>query len=323
MNSPIHPDEIRKLLGGYATGTLTPEEQQALFAAALDDQELFDALAREQSLHDLLRDPSARAHVLAAIDEKPSRWYQRFWRPLAIASAAAAGLVVAGVYLNRPAPKPELVAQVTQAPPPAPPPVVIPEPAAAPAAATARRQKIAAAAKPAEPATPASSVIDSKDARDVAAPAVSGAPPMALQKAEAMFATASTLGMKWTILRQRDGGDFVEVAADQLAAGDTVKLRLIPNEDGFLTIAEAGSTVVNAAPVRRQQPFESPTITSTQAARKLLTVQLARVAGPVRTMNGLLQQQSATDAQERSNYVLKTDSAPQEPVSIQIPLIFK
>ena len=44
---------IQKLLGGYATGTLTPEEQQLLFEAALSDQELFDALAREQSLRDL------------------------------------------------------------------------------------------------------------------------------------------------------------------------------------------------------------------------------------------------------------------------------
>ena len=41
----MSPEEIKKLLGGYATGTLTAEEQQALFAAALEDQELFDALA--------------------------------------------------------------------------------------------------------------------------------------------------------------------------------------------------------------------------------------------------------------------------------------
>ena len=48
-------EDIQKLLGGYATGTLTPEEQQALFSAALEDQELFDALAREQSLRDAAR----------------------------------------------------------------------------------------------------------------------------------------------------------------------------------------------------------------------------------------------------------------------------
>ena len=44
----MSPEDIKKLLGGYATGTLTTEEQQALFAAALEDQELFDSLAREQ-----------------------------------------------------------------------------------------------------------------------------------------------------------------------------------------------------------------------------------------------------------------------------------
>ena len=64
----MSPQDIKKLLGGYATGTLTAEEQQALFAAALEDQELFDALAREQSLRDLLRDPAARAELLSALD---------------------------------------------------------------------------------------------------------------------------------------------------------------------------------------------------------------------------------------------------------------
>jgi hypothetical protein len=64
-------EDIRKLLGGYATGTLTAEERQALFEAALDDQELFDALAKEQPLRDLLEDPAARAHLLAALDDGP------------------------------------------------------------------------------------------------------------------------------------------------------------------------------------------------------------------------------------------------------------
>jgi hypothetical protein len=39
-------EEIQKLIGGYATGSLTAGEQQALFEAALEDQELFDELAR-------------------------------------------------------------------------------------------------------------------------------------------------------------------------------------------------------------------------------------------------------------------------------------
>jgi hypothetical protein len=64
-------EDIRKLLGGYATGTLTAEERQALFEAALDDQELFDALTKEQPLRDLLEDPAARARLLAALDDSP------------------------------------------------------------------------------------------------------------------------------------------------------------------------------------------------------------------------------------------------------------
>ncbi len=87
-------EDIQKLLGGYATGTLTAEEQQALFAAALEDQELFDALARDQSLHDLLRDPAARAELLGALDgpaSHPSGWRQWLRRPL------VAGLATAGV----------------------------------------------------------------------------------------------------------------------------------------------------------------------------------------------------------------------------------
>jgi hypothetical protein len=67
-------EDIRKLLGGYATGTLTAEERQALFEAALDDQELFDALAKEQPLRELLEDPAARAHLLAALDDGPLPW---------------------------------------------------------------------------------------------------------------------------------------------------------------------------------------------------------------------------------------------------------
>jgi hypothetical protein len=90
----MSPEDIQKLLGGYATGTLTTEEQQALFAAALEDQELFDTLAREQSLRDLLRDPAARAELLSALDTpatRPVGFWQWLRRPV------VAGLATAGV----------------------------------------------------------------------------------------------------------------------------------------------------------------------------------------------------------------------------------
>ena len=65
--------EIRHLLGGYATGTLTDDERERLFAAALDDQALFDALAEEQPLKDLLDDPESRGYLLAELDDQPAQ----------------------------------------------------------------------------------------------------------------------------------------------------------------------------------------------------------------------------------------------------------
>lgn len=86
--------DLEKLLGGYATNTLTEAERKALFEAALHDQVLFDALADEQALKELLSDPTARRRILAALEEttvvatasssaKPNRigalveWFQR------------------------------------------------------------------------------------------------------------------------------------------------------------------------------------------------------------------------------------------------------
>ena len=113
-------DDIHKLLGGYATGTLTPEEQQALFEAALDDQELFDMLAREQPVHDLLRDPAARAHLLAALGERRLAWHERVerwvWGHAVGLAAVACFLVVAGyvAWQARDTGKPKLLVEMTQ-----------------------------------------------------------------------------------------------------------------------------------------------------------------------------------------------------------------
>jgi len=97
-------DQVRKLVGGYATGTLTPEERQALFEAALEDQELFDALAREQSLRDLLSDSAARAQLLAVLGDAPTTWRQRAARWMwghAVGLAAVACFLTVGGYVAR------------------------------------------------------------------------------------------------------------------------------------------------------------------------------------------------------------------------------
>jgi len=106
-------DEVQKLLGGYATGTLTPDERAALFEAALDDQDLFDQLAKEQPLQELLSDASVRAQLLTALEATPEPWYRRWaaWGLPALATAA----LVAGVAvwrLNQNHARPTEVAQI-------------------------------------------------------------------------------------------------------------------------------------------------------------------------------------------------------------------
>ena len=68
--------DIEKLLGGYATDTLTEEERKELFAAALRDQTLFNALADEHALKEVLDDPRARRLLIDALKKTTT---QRYW----------------------------------------------------------------------------------------------------------------------------------------------------------------------------------------------------------------------------------------------------
>ena len=92
----MNREEARKLLGGYATGTLTAAEREALFSAALEDQQLFDELMKEEPLREVLDDPALRSAVLAALEEEPVRRSWWSWRPL-VGAVAIAGLVLAAV----------------------------------------------------------------------------------------------------------------------------------------------------------------------------------------------------------------------------------
>src|SRR5690349_13239700 len=110
-------EEIEKLLGGYATGTLTPEERDALFAAALDDQQLFEALAREEPLRELLQDPVAKTRLLTALERKPEAGYWRWLRPAAWAiPAVGLAAVVVMLVVQRQAPRPVMIAQAPALP---------------------------------------------------------------------------------------------------------------------------------------------------------------------------------------------------------------
>ena len=155
----MSPEDIRKLLGGYATGTLTTEEQQALFAAALEDQELFDALAREQSLRDLLRDPAARAELLSALDTPAIRsvgLWQWLRRPMVagLATAGVAAVAIVAVWQGtrmasvKPSAQPVIVAELKH-PELSPAPSLPQPPPPAGRPATITRDKDAGAAAPA------------------------------------------------------------------------------------------------------------------------------------------------------------------------------
>ncbi len=124
MNPRLNPDEARKLLGGYATGTLTDSERETLMSAALEDQSLFDALAEEDELRELLQMPGAKTRLLAATREQPSAyWFGIPWltRPRALSFGGLAAVVAVTVAFlaqkpevqsQRPAP----VSEIAQAP---------------------------------------------------------------------------------------------------------------------------------------------------------------------------------------------------------------
>jgi len=92
--------DFTKLLGGFAADTLTPEEREMLFRAALQDQQLFNALADEQALKELLTDPAVRRRLLQSLSRQggagsSQSWVDWFARP---AGLAWAGGLAAGVF---------------------------------------------------------------------------------------------------------------------------------------------------------------------------------------------------------------------------------
>lgn len=94
--------DFETLLGGFAADTLTPEERTRLYTAALRDQQLFNALADEQALKELLADPAVRRRLLQALKQPgPSAadgalpWWAWFRKP---AGLALAGGLAAAVF---------------------------------------------------------------------------------------------------------------------------------------------------------------------------------------------------------------------------------
>lgn len=97
--------KLEHLLGGFAADTLTADEQQRLYAAALQDQQLFNALADEQALKALLADPVVRRRLLEAVRqpvtqaaEQTRSWWAWVRTPAGLAMTG--GLAVALIALT-------------------------------------------------------------------------------------------------------------------------------------------------------------------------------------------------------------------------------
>lgn len=207
-------DDILDLIGRYATGSLTAHEQKRLFDAALDDQELFEQLVREQDMKQLLDQPGARDRMIRAL-EPPKR--KTGWI-FGVAATVALSVALVTVLL-RPVPKPPEQVAVAKIPapteiaqpepktaaPPAPEPGATPPPARPPVAAPIRQPEAvreetrrADAAAP-KPVTPVSQPIDGEPLRDAVkkekdqATAAAPPPPPAVARASSSRVQVQTI----------------------------------------------------------------------------------------------------------------------------------
>lgn len=238
-------DQVRKLLGGYATNSLTESERAELFQAALNDQELFDALQQEEALKALLADPASRNQVQQALTRtEPSTplWRLRAWRWGALAGAVAATvLIVAVIRLNQ-TPRYE-VARVA---PPAPTmPADQPRPSISPPAEPKPKalRSRTESRKAVNSISTGSLSADSEQPQAAAAPPPPPAAPPAAAEAprlqafrEERFAPAGAL-LRYSVARRDGNGAYLATAADMpLAPGDAIRLNVFSAAEGHLSL---------------------------------------------------------------------------------------
>ncbi len=235
----MNRDEAQRLLSVYATGSLTEAERSALFAAALEDQELFDELAGEQALKEVLDEPGARQRLLAALEPAQHKaWWTRPWPWAAAAACLAVGVFV--VISQGPVrPPPQEIAQVMKSAEPAPPVAVVPS-----APEPARRKTLPVPAPPAvalqAPTEARKDAIAEVPPRQLADQSVGGAAVGAVQG----FAAGGRGGVGAEALRAR-----TEAAPVTLGFGFSYtvlvdgSLQITPAEPGYLTVI-AGDRVI-------------------------------------------------------------------------------
>lgn len=276
-------EEIEKLLGGYTTGTLTAEEREALFAAALEDQQLFDAMLREEPLREALEDPAARARLLAALDgspnggaETPQPWYYRDVHPGMIAAVAATIVLVTlavkfwpvrtvppiNVVARGDMPLPTKSSLPSKLPPFRPgeviadnvvprlpePPVISFTPGRTPPEVGRTLDKLLAANPPVAPPSVPGGALAGNSILPRA---------MAFRPVSAPVPTR----LRYTILKKTKAGQFVPVDGGQrLDSTDETIIRFEPSEAGFLYVSERSIDGWRRIATEQVQPLVAVTI---------------------------------------------------------------
>jgi hypothetical protein len=272
--------DVRHLLAGYATGTLTDAEKKELFEAALHDPELFAEIAGEEPLRELLESAAVRAELLERIEPASPGFREQLvgWlrRPGVLAGAAAAVLVVVAVSvapLMRPKVLHEVALEVNR---PeeilAPVPQAAPERKSAPAPAVQKRYSVPSvgskAVRPPQafadsarleagaPKPPDGAVAGGGTPIEVlpAPPPVSAPAPVAFEVPSSSLVAAqiaresSSPSLRYEVETRGPTGEFAATAnPPELKDRDVVRVRFRPSRTGFLTVHDTSTP--DAAPL--------------------------------------------------------------------------
>jgi hypothetical protein len=230
-------DDILDLLGRYASGSLSSEERKRLFDAALDDQDLFDQVAREADLKALLDQPGVRNRMIHAL-EPPRR--KRAW--IFGAAGAVAASVAFLAFLLRPAPKPAEVSVAKVATPeivPQPAPVAKaqpPVPVAKEKMAPLKKKEIALAQPVNQPAKDANRDLDQVTVASAPAPPPPAAAPPPV-RAQPQQNAVGGVGQLATQARGAFSGFHYSVQTPG-------RLSIIPATDGFVFVKSADGAIL-------------------------------------------------------------------------------
>jgi hypothetical protein len=265
-------DDVRKLLGGYATGTLSDEEKQFLYNAALQDDELFAALADEQALKELLDDGAVRAQLLRATEEPKfslaGAFREWFDQPKAKALVATGAVLIAIIGFNtmrQPVEeKHEQVAEVRQQAPSAPEPISqSPTQPKRPVARKATKPKVEkdepairqAPTPEGPPPQPAETL-----ARGVVGGVVGGAVGGAVSSVRAapmrlkeQASADSSLPLRYELLLKEADGEFRPVPAGHaFTTGDLLRIRVTSTRNGAVAVSTPGQATVSGGVTANQ-----------------------------------------------------------------------